>query len=561
MPIAVAASPSIAHAPLHPSPLSASTSSLSSSNTISQAKTFYNQAARNFLHRRHVEAILNAEKAFIAFRAEGVQDHSLAERLVILRLTLLATIYQPKKVEQKVDMFSQLKATGKATSQDLAAITSLEALLSLPTLLFLTRLWVDVLRFYVEALPRLPTVQSRIPPTLTSSLSAQPDTLLSALQPPAGVVAAAIMGALRINDEGKESLSSLKGKKEAKTSRPKTEADMGEGLQAAKAMCEWVMSAHSKMAGTYASFNASELDHLYQQHTRVLQLYTLHILGTRLEQWELAHQVARCAVEIREDEQELQDRQSLLDQLSAAQAHISTRGERRRIASEKARQRYEEEKAKRAASAQQQANTAPSAEDPSLLAPAPVAAALERAPRLRRSDSGVSNASSSTSASEMESEGGIPSKRSSSSSRKRSVGEASKSGADYAEKRDLISHHLDRQHKRASGSPSDEKSMEWRSRNGRNSAGHLMQDRLLAWARLLGGNPSLLMRWLTAIIATLFILKRAFSPVRVQAPPSAAPLHNRRIAESTRSRLELSKRQNESIITTAARKVWDTLRM
>lgn len=556
MPVALA-SAQAARAPHVSSPLRSSTSSLSSSITASQAKSLYNQAARNFLHRKHVEAILTAEKALLAFQSEHLQDRNLAERLIILRLTLLATIYRPSKEEQKVELFSQLKAAGKLTTQDDAAISSLEDLLSLPTLLFLTRLWVDVLRFYVEVLPRLPSIQARAPIASTTSLSPEPDTLPSALQPPAGVVAAAIMGALRIDGESKEKTteasSTLKGKKEAKSTKPKTKADMGEGLQAAKLMSEWVMSAHSKMMGSYTSFNSVEVEYLYQQHSRVLQLYTVHILGTRLEQWELANQVARCAVEILEDEQEVQDRQSLLDQLASAQAHISSRGERRRIASEKARQRYEVEKAKRAASVEQQAKgqvpeTDKKEKEPSVLSPVPVAAS-EKLPRLRRSDSGVSTASSSTSASEMENEGGIPFRRSASSKSRSSV-ENSKAGADYAEKRELISHHLDRQHKR------DDKSLDWRSRD-RSS---LLQGRLLAWLRSIGGNPGLLMRYLSAIVATLFIIRRALQPARSRTQ-STTPITRLSSAETTRSRLEQTRRQDESLIMTGVRKVWSTLRM
>lgn len=559
MPVALVTS-SAARAPHVSSPLRSSTSSLSSSITASQAKSLYNQAARNFLHRRHVEAILTAEKALLAFQTEALQDRNLAERLIILRLTLLATIYRPSKVEQKVELFSQLKASGKLSVQDKAAILTLENLLALPTLLFLTRLWVDVLRFYVEVLPRLSSIQARAPLGSTTSLSPEPDTLPAALQPPAGVVAAAIMGALRIDDEESkdnkvgEGSQSVKGKKEAKSIQPKTEADMGKGLQAAKMMSEWVMSAHSKMMGGYNSLNSIEVDYLYQQHSRVLQLYTLHILGTRLGQWELANQVARCAVEIREDEQELQDRQSLLDQLASAQAHISSRGERRRIASEKARQRYEVEKAKRAASAEQQAK-GPSIEtekqDKTTSVMSPVSVPIsEKPPRLRRSDSGVSNASSSTSASELESEGGIPSRRSTSGKNRNTV-ETSKAGADYAEKRELISHHLDRQHKR------DEKSLDWTSRD----RGALVQDRLLAWLRSVGGNPGLLVRYLSAIVATLFIVRRALRPAHSRAPTTTVPATRLTSAETTRSRLEQTKRQDESLIMTGIRKVWSTLRM
>jgi hypothetical protein len=150
---------------------SPSTSSLSSSVTLSQAKTYYNQAARNFLHRRHTEAIIAAEKALLSFQSEGLQDHSLAERLLILRLTLLATIYRPNE-QIREDKFAVSKAGGKPLSssqEDQAVIDSLKSVLSLPPLPFLSRLWVDVLRLYVEVLPRLPSIQARTAPSLFQS--------------------------------------------------------------------------------------------------------------------------------------------------------------------------------------------------------------------------------------------------------------------------------------------------------------------------------------------------------------------------------------------------------
>jgi hypothetical protein len=78
----------------------------------------------------------------------------------------------------------------------------------------------------------------------------------------------------------------------------------------------------------------------------------------------------------------------------------------------------------------------------------------------------------------------------------------------------------------------------------------------MAWIRsLLGGaNPAVLIRYLTAIIATLFILQRALSPARQRSVEAAG-------AQSTRNRLEQTRRQEESFIMTAARKVWSTLRM
>lgn len=547
--------------PAAPPDLAESTSSLaastpSSSQTLSRAKALYNQAARSFLHRRHVEAIVAAERAIAALQSEGIQDHSLAERLIILRLTLLATIYHPGsgKTSAGLDLFGRMKASARTTPDEAETIAHLEALLGLPTQAFLTTLWGSVLRFYVEVLPRLPLIQARAPPaSFSHSIAAEPDTLAAALQPPAGVVAAAIMGALRIDDESKTSEvdAPIKGKKEART----TDAALGEGLKSARSMCEWVLSAHSTMAGGYDALNALELDHLYQQHARVLQLYTVHILGTRLEQWEFAQEVARCAIEIRHDEQELQDRQALLEQLTAAQLHLATRGERRRIASERARRRYEEEKAKRVASAEQQVlSQAPSraGEAAKREAKETTDSATSSPPSLRRRDSGSSSAS-----------GG--SERRTGKSRSGGAGEAMEAQAtlpptplpstDYAERREHISSHLDRQRKRANGDgPLPDDSLEKRGRERGHGA---MQERALAWIRSLGENPSVLLRHLSALIAALFIIRRVFATARTAHPPAQARLD----VQGTRSRLEQTRRQDESLVVTAARKVWATLRM
>ncbi|UZJ55928.1 hypothetical protein CBS101457_005248 [Exobasidium rhododendri] len=567
--------------------LSASLPSLSSSLNQPQAKAFYNQAARNFLHRRHVEAIIYAERALSAFESEGLKDHSLAERLFILRITLLATVFRSSQGRSEgipTTIFEEVKSGGKMTIEDQRAVDRLELLLSLPPTLFLTRLWVEILRFYVEILPRLPGIPSQVPSPSSETIVANSNNLAGVLQPPAGVVAAAIMGALRVDDESKtedaSGASSLKGKKEAKPAKIKREADLGPGLRAARSMCEWVMNAHSKMTGTYQTLEAQEVEHLYQQHHRVLQLYTIHILGTRLEQWEFAHEVTRCAVEIKGDDYGLQERQKLLDQLTSAQIHISTRGERRRLASENAKLRYKEEKSKRAASVEQQTTDhtavgeSKAHKDSSILSPTSTSdlaavnttqSAEQPPPSLHRRTSNMSN-SSSTSASEMDSEGGIPTRRSSTkareSERKHSL------GSDYAERRGHISGHLEKHHQKRSNSsgelsPTSEKAVERRQPKGRSlgrESGDLMQERVLVWIRSLGHNPARIVRYLSAVIAVLFIVRRSLQ----KTGKATTTLSTRRDlggAGTTRSRLEQTRRQDESIVMTAVRKVWSTLRM
>ncbi|PWN93958.1 hypothetical protein FA10DRAFT_264553 [Acaromyces ingoldii] len=515
----------------------------------------------------------------------------LVERLVILRITILATLYRPPPITSPtVTGLEKLLSSKEEAS---LAKDCIELLSQEPNA-FVARLWYSTLGIY----QRFSVLPPRAPPPrhLASGgldrIQSSVETQSTALNLPAAVVAAVVMGALRIDEEQRNAATSGRLDAKPRSLLSRKEAQMrgtdpslvasapADGTQAgiasAKAICEWILAAHSAEgdwpAGT-ASLSDMQRNHLRDQHHRVLTLYTLHILGSRLHQWEYAGEVVRLATSVAHDgaeEHVVQERAELLRQLDSAKVHIETRGERRRAASEQARAKWDEEKKRRVTSsvggggdpgqaqegthAQVQAHAHAHAH--ASMERAKVEDARKRADRSREkrpSSKRVSSASGSSSAGSEDERAKKPPSAS-------TVTDATL-GDSFADKRQHIAGHASRlssargqeEHRATVPAPSAKGT----SRHQDDEA----EMRLGIFRRLLRANPLALVRYLSAIVAALFILRRAFMPARQPSGPSTITSSSSDASQRTRDRLRRSRREEQGFVSRVIAKMWETLRM
>lgn len=278
---------------LLPAPLSPTSSSilLPAASPLETARALYARAARAFLQRAHVPALLASEAALASLLEDSSTPSSpkldadladerprLLERTLILRLTLFATLYAPAS-PSSAPILASLPESGSEA-------TRVRERLELPPARFLAASWNEALQAYHGELGELP--RNQIEPSAAS--------LRPVLDLPAGVVCAAIMGALRV-DETSATGTGLQSKKEASSSAASAASQQSYGgLKAARDICEWVLAAHSAPPISPGAEAAASSAARREQHSRVLELYALHVLGARAGEWDYAEEMIRMAM-------------------------------------------------------------------------------------------------------------------------------------------------------------------------------------------------------------------------------------------------------------------------
>ncbi|KAN0065767.1 hypothetical protein ACQY0O_000897 [Thecaphora frezii] len=316
---------------------SSSISSTSESHSLSrtrQARSHYARAARAFLHKHHIDALLDSQHALdilapspdlgLSLSASNLAEADaelarLSEKLAILRFTLVSSTFADQQLRKSLlaQLSHNLNSDARPTAEseaDTAAPTSrtyaskqLSSLLSREPPKLMAYLWFEALRLCSQT-----SIDTDVP-----SLEPSAETLLLAVELPASVVSAAILAALRLNDfDTRQSL----------------------GTQSARLIAEWYLAAYSSAAGPQGPSEKAAT-----AYKRVVNLYALHILATRLDEWEYAREFVGYSS--LEEPKKL----ALLGELDAAHAHLLSRPDRVFEAEAAAQKAYEAEKARRAA--------------------------------------------------------------------------------------------------------------------------------------------------------------------------------------------------------------------
>ncbi|EPQ27537.1 uncharacterized protein PFL1_05075 [Pseudozyma flocculosa PF-1] len=325
---------------------SSSTSSVSDSQTLSrtrQARHHYARAARAFLQKDHLTALLESQYAANVLVASPnlglslstgnladteVELARLSEKLVILRFTVLTSILSD--VEQRktiTSRLSQLASGDSGTGTPLSATSPSQAAKQLFSLLsrepakFISHLWFEALRMCSQTHSDVDV----------PSLEPSAETLPLAVELPASVVSAAILASLRLDD---------------------IDTRGSVGTQSARLISEWYLAAYSSTVGPQGPTERAST-----AYEKVVDLYAVHILATRLDEWEYAREfVGYSSLE--------QDKKlALLDQLDVAHAHVLSRPERESEFQAAAQKAYEDERARRAAAEKEAASASKAAQD------------------------------------------------------------------------------------------------------------------------------------------------------------------------------------------------------
>ncbi|PWY99577.1 hypothetical protein BCV70DRAFT_109797 [Testicularia cyperi] len=297
---------------------SSAASSVEDSQTLSRtknAKTHYGRAARAFLQKDHRTALVQSQRAVDVLASSshlgesltssailsdrGLDVAKLVEKVAILRLTALTHVYTDDRLKQ--NMLEQLSQTHEEGADKVVLLLSKQ-----PQSL-ISHLWFQCLRLCSQT-----SAESDAP-----SLDPTPETIHLAVELPASVVSSAVLAALRLDQ---------------------LDPSIRIGTQSARLISEWYLASFSSV---FASHRPTEKARA--AYEKIVGLYSLHVLATRLNDWEYAREFVGYS-SLPES-----DKFSLLEQISEAQAHVIAKPEREQEAIAAAQRAYEEEKVKRAA--------------------------------------------------------------------------------------------------------------------------------------------------------------------------------------------------------------------
>lgn len=303
-------------------------SSLDDSQTLSRskaAKAHYGKAARAFLARDLQTALVQSQHAVdllsssnqlgssltaSAFLHDTELDLSkLIEKVAILRLTVFTQVYTDKQVSATVH--DKLAQANELSSAEPATLDRILLLLSKQPQSLISHLWFEALRLCTQT-----SGEADAP-----SLDPTPETIHLAIELPASVVSAAVLAALRLDA---------------------LEPASRTGTNAARLIAEWYLAAFSSAFGAVAPTPKAAA-----AYEKIVGLYSLHVLASRLGEWEYAREFvgySSLAESVKFD---------LLEQINEAQAHLASQPEREREAIATAQKAYAQEKAKRAAEEKQ----------------------------------------------------------------------------------------------------------------------------------------------------------------------------------------------------------------
>jgi len=315
--------------------------------TSSSGKALYDHASTAFVHNMPLEALSTIQSAIQTGQAQSSQQ--LAEQFLVLQITALCAIYTPNDQDQ---LRSRIEHWQQNSGRDVRLPKEISEQLTLPSNEFFIRLWYDTLAFF-NSCPSLKSLKSKAPfrNSSTKSISTDgisPEAVSAALQVPAGVIEALVLGALKIDEDLNRSTQQSNGKLNGHKKGEKAK-NVPQGLQSARCICEWILSAYS--ASTGLDQIKDERKHLRDQYGRTIRLYALDILALRLQEWEYSVQMVRCAKLITDDPIELQERETLLAELGDAQIQAEARVDRHQAAKERARKILQQQVEKRKMSA------------------------------------------------------------------------------------------------------------------------------------------------------------------------------------------------------------------
>ncbi|SAM82314.1 uncharacterized protein UBRO_04694 [Ustilago bromivora] len=312
-------------------PASAASSNNDGSQTLSQtkaAKTHYGKAARAFLAKDLQTALVQSQHAadlllsssqlgssltVSSFLDSDLDLQKLVDKVAILRLTVFTQVYTDKQVSDSIhDKFTQAKQqTSSTTSSDRAAIDRILLLLSKQPQSLISHLWFEALRLCTHT-----SGENDAP-----SLDPTTETMHLAIELSASVISSAVLAALRLD---------------ALNPAART------GSNAARLIAEWYLALFSSAFGA-----APPTPKAAAAYEKIVGLYSLHVLASRLDEWEYAREFvgySSLAESVKF---------GLLEQINEAQAHLTGQSEREQEAVANAQKTYVEEKAKRAAEEKQ----------------------------------------------------------------------------------------------------------------------------------------------------------------------------------------------------------------
>ncbi|KAJ1026880.1 hypothetical protein NDA16_002176 [Ustilago loliicola] len=298
------------------------TSSNEDSQTLSRTKTakaHYGKAARAFLAKDLQTALVQSQHAAdlllsssqlgssltaSCFLNDELDLQKLVDKVAILRLTVFTQVYTDKQISSTIhDRLTQ----AKQSSPDAAAIDRSLLLLSKQPQSLIGHLWFEALRLCTHT-----SGEADAP-----SLDPTPETIHLAIELSASVISSAVLAALRLD---------------ALNLAART------GTNAARLIAEWYLASFSSAFGA-----APPTPKAAAAYEKIVGLYSLHVLASRLGEWEYAREFvgySSLAESVKF---------GLLEQINEAQAHLTGQSEREQEAIANAQKVYAEEKAKRAA--------------------------------------------------------------------------------------------------------------------------------------------------------------------------------------------------------------------
>ncbi|EST05276.1 hypothetical protein PSEUBRA_005545 [Kalmanozyma brasiliensis GHG001] len=318
----ISASASDLKRPISPEGVNDESQTLSRTKT---AKAHYGKAARAFLAKDLLTALLQSQQAVDLLLSPSQLGHSLTasallkdadldvqklvEKVAILRLTVFTQVYTDKQVSATLN--EKLAQTRQQSSSDAAVVDRILLLLSKQPQSLISHLWFEALRLCTQT-----SGEADAP-----SLDPTPETIHLAIELPASVVSSAVLAALRLDA---------------------VEPSARTGTNAARLIAEWYLASFSSAFGA-----APPTPKAAAAYEKIVGLYSLHVLASRLGEWEYAREFvgySSLAESIKF---------GLLEQINEAQTHLTGQSEREQEAIANAQKSYAQEKAKREAEEKQ----------------------------------------------------------------------------------------------------------------------------------------------------------------------------------------------------------------
>ncbi|KDN47740.1 hypothetical protein K437DRAFT_262388 [Tilletiaria anomala UBC 951] len=231
---------------------------------------------------------------------------------------------------------------------------------------------------------------------IKQKIEPSPHTINLPLGLPASSLSSCVLAALKTGDAATQVASaSSKGlggvdKKETSAARNSLMAkekyvEAQQAYLCARHMCEWYLAAYSGWSSSPYTLPSTQetKERLTSSYTKLLDLYTLQVLGPKFAEWDYAREMLAYS-SLTQDVKE-----KLLVKLDSVQEHHEHRAERTRVASGDLKARIEKEKERRAEMAVKEAAAATSSKRASAQGANSVAG--EKSSRLRSQSSGGSS--------------------------------------------------------------------------------------------------------------------------------------------------------------------------